>query len=102
MMAQYFALLGCRVEVHYRTGDVFLPATGTLVADSGRSIFLEERFSQRGQVKTFRWEIPYPCIVRLTESVAPPKSPAPAAPDVADAVPANAALLPLKNRPEEA
>lgn len=101
-MAQFFLLLGRRVEVHYRAGDVFLPATGTLVADSGRSIFLEEHFSQRGQVKTFRWEIPYPCIVRLTESVAPPKSPAPAVSDIADAGLAKAGLVPLKNRPEEA
>ncbi len=100
-MSRFSLLLGRRIEVHYRAGDVFLPATGTLVADSGRSIFLEEHFSQRGQVKTFRWEIPYPCIIRLTESAAPPMSPAPAASDIADAAPATGVLLPLINGPEE-
>ena len=101
-MARYCALIGRRVEVHYRAGDIFLPATGTLVADSGRSIFLEEHFAQRGQVKTFRWEIPYQCIVRVAESFAPPTSPTPAASAAADPAPAKAGILPLKNRPEEA
>jgi len=63
-MARYSALLGCKVEVQYRAGDLLLPATGTLAADSGRSIFLEQKFEQHG-MKTFRWEIPYQCIVRL-------------------------------------
>ena len=101
-MARYSALLGQRIEVHYRAGDVLLPATGTLVADSGRSIFLEEHFSQRGQVKTFRWEIPYQCIIELTESPAPPEPLAPAAPEVAAAAPADIGILPLKNRLEQA
>ncbi|HYL10848.1 MAG TPA: hypothetical protein VEU31_08935 [Candidatus Acidoferrales bacterium] len=64
-MARYSALLGHGVEVQYRAGDLLLPAKGTLRADSGRSIFLEQKIEQRGQVKTFRWEIPYPCIVRI-------------------------------------
>ncbi len=101
-MARYSSFLGRRIEVVYRAGDIILPATGMLAADSGRSIFLEERFSQRGQVKTFRWEIPYQCIVRLTESPARPESPAPAAPEGAKTASANAGLLPLKNRPREA
>src|SRR2546422_3716987 len=71
-MARYFALLGRRIEVQYRAGDMLLPAAGMLVADSGKSIFLEEHFCQRGTVKTFRWEIPYPCIVRLGEISAAP------------------------------
>src|SRR2546421_7481126 len=66
-MARYSAFLGRRVEVHYRAGDILLPASGTFVADSGRSIFLEQRLSQRGQQKHFRWEIPYQYIVRLEE-----------------------------------
>jgi hypothetical protein len=66
-MARYSAFLGRRVEVHYRAGDILLPASGTFVADSGRSIFLEQSFSQRGQQKHFRWEIPYQYIVRLEE-----------------------------------
>ncbi len=66
-MARYSAFLGRRVEVHYRAGDILLPASGTFVADSGRSIFLEQSFSQRGQQRNFRWEIPYQYIVRLEE-----------------------------------
>jgi hypothetical protein len=70
-MARYHELLGRRVEVQYRAGDVILPATGWLAADSGKSIFLEEKLMQRGQVKTFRWEIPYSCVLSLDENFAP-------------------------------
>jgi hypothetical protein len=66
-MARYSAFLGRRVEVQYRAGDILLPASGTFVADSGRSIFLEQNFEQRGQHKHFRWEIPYQCLVRIQE-----------------------------------
>jgi len=55
------------VEVQYRAGDILLPASGTFVADSGRSIFLEQNFEQRGQHKHFRWEIPYQYLVRIQE-----------------------------------
>ena len=51
----------------YRAGDIILPATGNLAADSGKSIFLEESYKQKGSIKTFRWEIPYPCIVEMNE-----------------------------------
>ena len=51
----------------YRAGDIVLPATGNLAADSGKSIFLEESYKQKSSVKTFRWEIPYLCIVQLNE-----------------------------------
>jgi hypothetical protein len=67
-MARYSAFLGHRVEVQYRAGDTVLPASGTFVADSGRSIFLEQHLLQRGQQKHFRWEIPYQYIVRLAEA----------------------------------
>jgi hypothetical protein len=66
-MARYSAFLGRRVEVHYRAGDILLPASGTFVADSGRSIFLEQHLTQHGQQRNFRWEIPYQYIVRLEE-----------------------------------
>jgi hypothetical protein len=66
-MARYSAFLGRRVEVQYRAGDILLPASGTFVADSGRSIFLEQNFEQRGQHRHFRWEIPYQCLVRIEE-----------------------------------
>src|SRR5277367_4717536 len=70
-MARYSAFLGRRVEVQYRAGDILLPASGTFVADSGRSIFLEQQFEQRGTEKHFRWEIPYQYIVRLEEKPEP-------------------------------
>lgn len=68
-MARYSAFLGRRVEVQYRAGDIILPASGTFVADSGRSIFLEQTLEQRGQAKHFRWEIPYQYVVRIAEKV---------------------------------
>lgn len=69
-MARYSAFLGRTVEVQYRAGEILLPASGTFVADSGRSIFLEQHFDQRGQAKQFRWEIPYQYIVRIHEPLA--------------------------------
>ena len=66
-MAQYASFLGKRVEVHYRAGVKHIPATGTLVADSGRSVFLQEHFPSQGGVRSFRWEIPYQCIVKLVQ-----------------------------------
>jgi hypothetical protein len=66
-------MLGRRIVVTYRAGDIILPATGKLAADSGKSIFLEESYQQQGSVKTFRWEIPYPCIVELNEAPEIPK-----------------------------
>ena len=95
-MARYGGLLGKRVEVHYRAGDVTLPATARMVADSGRSIFLEEHYVLRGRVQTFRWEIPYQCILRMDENRAPMPAPAydPHSAAAADAT-GNPALLPM-------
>ena len=70
-MARYASLMGRRVEVHYRAGEITLPVTALLVADSGRSIFLEEHYVLRGRTQTFRWEIPYSCILRIEESRKP-------------------------------
>jgi hypothetical protein len=64
-MARYAAFLGLQVEVQYRAGDILLPASGTFVGDTGRSIFLEQSFEQRGQRRNFRWEIPYQYIVKM-------------------------------------
>lgn len=64
-MASYANFLGRKVTVSYRIGDVFLPASGTFVGDSGRSIFLEQHLEQRGRVSYFRWEIPYQNIHRI-------------------------------------
>jgi len=66
-MARYSDLLGRRIVVTYRAGDIIMPATGNMAADSGKSIFLEESYKQQGKIKTFRWEIPYACIVELHE-----------------------------------
>jgi hypothetical protein len=128
-MARYSAFLGRRVEVQYRAGDILLPASGTFVADSGRSIFLEQHFEQRGTEKHFRWEIPYQYIVRIEEKPEPAPEAAPghgssapatataasdaAAPSTGDpnaqnqASPASSSggapgILPLQNRPKTA
>jgi len=82
-MARYANLLGRRVEVHYRAGEVTLPATALLVADSGRSIFLEEHYVLRGRTQTFRWEIPYSCILRIEESHKPAQQSSQYTPDLA-------------------
>ena len=100
-MARYSALLGRRIQVTYRASDIILPATGNLAADSGKSIFLEESYQQQGSVKTFRWEIPYLCIIELNEC---PEIPNPSAslntPREAATEPAReSATLQLKNRP---
>lgn len=100
-MARYSAKLGRRIVVTYRAGDIILPATGNLAADSGKSIFLEESYQQQGSIKTFRWEIPYPCIVELNEC---PEVPKPSAsvqePREASAESARQpGTLELKNRP---
>lgn len=100
-MARYSNLLGHRIVVTYRAGDIVLPATGNLAADSGKSIFLEESYKQRGTLKTFRWEVPYMCIVELREC---PEIPKPSAsvvepretPEESQRVPG---ALELKNRP---
>src|SRR5260370_19221245 len=97
-MARYSAFLGRRVEVQYRAGDILLPATGTFAADSGRSIFLEEHFEQRGHEKQFRWEIPYQYIVRIQELDADGASPNRAA---APAEPASASYPPPQPTPTE-
>ena len=114
-MARYSVLLGRRVEVHYRAGDILLPASGILVADSGRSIFLEQSLVQRGQTRHFRWEIPYQFIVRLEEksegeeaghsaataqeSSRQPNDAESRAPSASAGTPA---MLPLPNRPKTA
>ena len=100
-MARYSALIGHRIEVRYRAGEIVLPATGTLAADSGKSIFLEESYHQLGQVKTFRWEIPYPSILELGEVPEGPKpSASVATPREQQSDPAlEPGGLQLKNRP---
>jgi len=116
-MARYSSFLGRRIEVHYRAGDILLPASGIFVADSGRSIFLEQSLVQRGQQRHFRWEIPYQFIVRLEEKpedekVGDPGNTSASAMKMeptdqvsraaASASAGTPALLPLRNRPKTA
>jgi hypothetical protein len=75
-MLRFLVLIGKHVDVHYRASDIQMSATGTLVQDSGKSIFLEERFDQGGKMKTLRLEIPYPCIARISEHSDDPDAPA--------------------------
>jgi hypothetical protein len=72
-MARYSASVGKRVEVHYRAGDLQLSTVGTLASDTGKAIFVEERFSSGGKEKTMRVEIPYAYVIRV---VAVPDDPA--------------------------
>lgn len=66
-MSHYAPLLGKKVEAHYRASDLNLQAVGTLVADTGTSIFIEDRFTQNGREKKMRLEIPYPHVHRIYE-----------------------------------
>ena len=76
-MGRYSALIGKRVEARYRTADIHLSAVGTLVSDSGKSIYLEDRFSLGGREKTMRVEIPYQFVIQVNETHAEPSRPAP-------------------------
>jgi hypothetical protein len=79
VMARYSSFLGHRVEVQYRASDTLVPASGVMVADSGRSIFLEQTCEQRGLHHHFRWEIPYQYLIRIAltraEEQGPPGQP---------------------------
>ena len=66
-MLRYSSLVGKRVQAHYRAGDIHFSAIGTLVSDSGKSIFVEEHFSQNGKDKTMRVEIPYAYLISIGE-----------------------------------
>jgi hypothetical protein len=75
-MDRYSSLIGKRVEVEYRAGDLHLTAIGTLVAVKEKSIFLQDRITQGDKSKTMRTEIPHINVIRIVESPAPP-APAP-------------------------
>lgn len=59
--------MGKRVEAQYRVADIHQKSVGTVVADTGRSIVIEERILQGERKKTMRVEIPYEYVMRLTE-----------------------------------
>jgi hypothetical protein len=66
-MKRYQHLIGTRLEVQYRAGEYHLSTAGILVADSGKSIFVQENFCSGGKPKTLRVEIPYSYVIRITE-----------------------------------
>jgi hypothetical protein len=66
-MARYTAFVGKRIEAHYRAGDLQLSTIGTLASDSGKAIFVQERFSSGGKEKSMRVEIPYAYVIRVVE-----------------------------------
>jgi len=72
-MSAYASLLGKRVEAHYRASDLQLSTIGVLVADSGQSVSIEDRFTQNGREKKIRVEIPYRHLTRLAEKVERPE-----------------------------
>jgi hypothetical protein len=67
-MNRYIALVGKRVEVLYRLVNTHQKSVGTLVNDTGESIFIEEHFSQGERKKTMRVEIPYEYVIRIMEA----------------------------------
>lgn len=66
-IARYSSLIGKRVEVHYRAGELQFSAYGTLTSDDGKTISVEEHFVQEGKKKTLRVDIPYDYVIRITE-----------------------------------
>lgn len=74
-MTRYSSLLGQHVEARYRTGDIYLTVSGTLVSDSGHAISIEETFSLDGRDKAMRVEIPYDYVIRVLKISAKPRPP---------------------------
>lgn len=66
-IARYSSLIGKRVEVHYRAGELQFSAHGTLTSDDGEAISVEEHFVQEGKKKTLRVDIPYAYVIRIME-----------------------------------
>jgi hypothetical protein len=60
--------MGKRVEAQYRVADIRQKSVGTLVADTGRPIVVEEQILQGERKKTMRVEIPYEYVIRLIEA----------------------------------
>ena len=66
-MSRYASFVGKRVEARYRVADIHQKSVGTLVADTGRCIVIEEHLLQGERKKTMRVEIPYEYVIRLAE-----------------------------------
>jgi hypothetical protein len=67
-MKRYSSLVGKGVEAQYRVAEIHQSSVGTLVTDTGESIFVEEHFSQGGRNKTMRVEIPYEYVIRVVDA----------------------------------
>jgi hypothetical protein len=80
-MRRHTKLEGKRVEAHYRASDIELSVEGTLVSDTGKAIFIEERNSHGGRQKTMRIEIPYQFIIRIVEKIDQFQANAPSPPE---------------------
>jgi hypothetical protein len=76
-MGRYSSLAGKRVEAQYRAAEFHQRSIGTLVADTGASITIEEHFAQGGRNKIMRVEIPYEYIIRIVEAPKAFEAPAP-------------------------
>ena len=51
---------------------MYCSATGTLAADDGSSIFIEQHFTQNGKKKMLRVEVPYDCLLNVDEILPEP------------------------------
>lgn len=69
---KFESFLAKRVEARYRNGYIYYCANGTLAADNGAFIFIEESFVQDNKKKMLCIEIPYECILSVVEL--PPES----------------------------
>lgn len=74
-MSRYVSFMGKRVEAQYRVAEIHQKSVGTLVADTGRQIVIEERLSQGERKKTMRVEIPYEYVIRIVEASQSPAVP---------------------------
>lgn len=74
-MSRYVSFMGKRVEAQYRVADIHQKSVGTLVADTGRCIVIEEHLLQGERRKTMRIEIPYEYVIRLAEVPRSPDEP---------------------------
>ena len=63
------------MEAQYRVAEIHQKSVGTLVADTGRHIVIEERLLQGERKKTMRMEIPYEYVIRIVEASQSPEVP---------------------------
>jgi hypothetical protein len=74
-MIRYSSFVGKRVEAQYRVAAIHQKSVGTLVADTGRHIVIEEHLLQGERKKTMRVEIPYEYVIRIVEASQSPEAP---------------------------